>query len=320
MPANLTPEYLQAEQRFKSASSIPDKINALEEMMRTIPKHKGTEKMQADLKRRLSRLRKESQKKKSTASQKPFYYIEREGACQVVLCGPPNSGKSQLLGSLTHAEPEIADYPFTTRVPQPGMMPYEDIQIQLVDTPPLSPELLEAWQLAMIKQSDLALLLFDVNDPNLLEQTEFVLSAFAKKEISLKGSDHERVIVLGNKIDLPKGEDSFAVWEELYQERFRTEPFSALSRSHLRQIKDRLFDALKIVRVYTKAPGKKPETNPVPYVLKRGSTIQDAAAAIHKDLGENFRFVRVWGKAKFDGQMVERTYLLEDGDLVEIHL
>ena len=158
MPANLTPEYFQAEQKFKSASSIPQKIGALEEMMRVIPKHKGTEKMQADLKRRLSRLRKESQKKKSTASQKPFYQIEREGAGQIIFCGPPNSGKSQLLASLTHAEPEVGDYPFTTRVPQPGMMPYEDIQIQLVDAPPLSRQFLEPWQLAMIRQADVGVL------------------------------------------------------------------------------------------------------------------------------------------------------------------
>ena len=167
MPANLTAAYLQAEQKFKGASSHPEKVEALEEMLRTIPKHKGTEKMQADIKRRLSRLRKEALKKKSTASQKLFHYVEKEGAGQVVLCGPPNSGKSQLLENLTHAEPKVANYPYTTQRPLPGMMAYEDIQIQLVDTPPLDPETLEPWQLAMIKQADAVLLLFDVNDPNL---------------------------------------------------------------------------------------------------------------------------------------------------------
>ena len=319
MPANLTPEYFQAEQKFKSASSIPKKIEALEEMLRTIPKHKGTEKMQADLKRRLSQLRKESQKKKSTASQKPFFYIEREGAGQVVLCGPPNSGKSQLLASLTHAAPEVADYPFTTRVPQPGMMAYEDIQIQLVDTLPLSPQSLEAWQLAMIKQADLALLLFDVNDPDLLEQTEFVLSALEKKGISLDGTSPPEVVVLGNKTDLSGGRENFKAWQELYRERFQAEPFSALLEGDLVQIRKRIFHLLRIVRIYTKAPGKKPEENPSPYVLEKGSTIQDAAVTVHKDLGESFKFARVWGRTKFEGQMVERSYVLEDGDLVEIH-
>ncbi len=319
VPANLTPEYFQAEQKFKSASSIPKKIEALEEMLRTIPKHKGTEKMQADLKRRLSQLRKESQKKKSTASQKPFYHIEREGAGQVVLCGSPNSGKSQLLASLTHAEPEVADYPFTTRVPQPGMMAYEDIQIQLVDTPPLSPQSLEPWQLAMIKQADLALLLFDVNAPDLLEETEFALSTLEKKGISLDTASGPMVVVLGNKTDLSGGRENFTAWQELYRERFQAEPFSALLESDLNQIRNRIFELLKIVRVYTKAPGRKPEENPIPYVLKKGSTIQEAAVTVHKDLGESFKFARVWGKTKFEGQMVERSYVLEDGDLVEIH-
>ncbi|MDA2933008.1 TGS domain-containing protein [Acidobacteria bacterium AH-259-D05] len=319
VPANLTPEYLQAEEKFKNASSKPEKIAALQEMLRTIPKHKGTEKMQADIKRRLSRLRKESQKKKSTASQKPFYYVEREGAGQVVLCGPPNGGKSQLLDNLTHAAPEVAEYPYTTRTPLPGMMTYQDIKIQLVDTPPLAPEILEPWQLAMIEQADVALLLFDVNDPNLLEQTEYVLTVLEDRRISINDRQRPTVIVLGNKTDDPHGKSNFAAWQELYREQFRAEPFSALSDDHLSQIRQRLFDVLQIVRVYTKAPGKTREENPTPYVLRRGSTIVDVATTVHKDVAKNFKFARVWGKTKFEGQMVERNYVVEDGDLVELH-
>lgn len=319
MPANLTPEYLEAEERFKSAVSIPEKIAALEEMLRVIPKHKGTEKMQADLKRRLSQWRKESQKKKPAATQKPLYHVEREGAGQIILCGPPNSGKSQLLAALTHARPEVADYPFTTRLPQPGMMPYEDIQIQLVDTPALSPEFLEPWQLAMIRQADAALLVFDVNDGNLLDQTEFVLSALAQKDILPERNARPAVMVLGNKIDRPGAEENFNVWQELYGDRFEAQPFSALSSEHLDRIKLLLFDLLDVIRVYTKAPSKKVEENPVPYVLKRGSTVLDAAAMVHKDLAENFKFARVWGKTRFSGQMVQREHVLEDGDLIEIH-
>ena len=320
MPANLTPAYLEAEQSFKSASTYPEKVAALEAMLRTIPKHKGTEKMQADIKRRLSRLRKEAHKKKPTASQKPSHYVEREGAGQVVLCGPPNSGKSQLLENLTHAAPKVANYPYTTGKPLAGMMAYQDIKIQLVDTPPLAPEILEPWQLAMIKQADAVLLLFDVNDPNLLVQTEFVLTVCKDRQLSLIGTQRPPVIVLGNKIDGPQGKDNFSAWQALYQEKFRAEPFSALSDEHLSQIPERLFNLLDIVRVYTKAPGRKPERNSTPYVLKRGSTVLDVATAVHKSLAEGFKFARVWGQAQFDGQRVERSYLLEDGDLVEIHL
>ena len=318
MPANLSPEYYDAEEKFKKASANPEKIAALQEMLRAIPKHKGTEKMQADIKRRLSRLRKESKKKKSTASQKPFYYVEREGAGQVILCGPPNAGKSQFLDSLTHAAPEVADYPYTTRRPLPGIMTYQDIRIQLVDTPPLAPEMLESWQLAMIEQTDAALLVFDVNDPDLLEQTEFVLKIFEERGISISGQS-PTMIVLGNKIDAPKGKTNLAAWQELYQARFQAQPVSALSDECLDQLRQRLFDVLEIVRVYTKAPGKKPEKHPTPYVLKRGSTIVDVATTVHKDIAQSFKFARVWGKTKFEGQMVERSYIVEDGDLVELH-
>ncbi len=319
MPANLTPEYLQAEQKFKTAPTGAQKIAALEEMLSTIPKHKGTEKIQADIKRRLSRLRKESQKKKSVSAQRPAYHVDREGAGQVVLCGPVNSGKSQLLANLTHAAPEVANYPFTTRLPQSGMMPYEDIQIQLVDIPPLSPQFLEPWQLAVIEQADLAMVIFDVNDSDLLEQTEFVLRRLEERGIQLEGTEPPRVIILGNKIDRPRGKENFATWQELYQGQFKAEPFCALLAHDLTVIKKQIFDLLEIIRVYTKAPGRKPEENPTPYVLKKGSTVLDAAAAIHKDMVGHLKFARLWGKTKFEGQMVERGYVLQDGDLVEIH-
>jgi uncharacterized protein len=319
VPANLTPEYMAAEEKFKKSVTPQEKLDALEEMLRTIPKHKGTEKMQADIKRRISQFRKESQKKKGAASQRPFWYIEHEGAGQVILCGPPNSGKSQLLVSLTQVEAEVADYPFTTRAPQPGMMRFEDIQVQIIDSPPLSPVMLEPWQLALITHADIALLVFDVNDPDLLEQTDFVLKTFREKGIRLSGDADPRVVVLGNKADLPGGEENLQAWQELYEGQFQAMPFSALADGQVRDLKSKLFELLGIVRVYTKAPGKKPEENPTPYVLKKGSTVMDAAAHIHKDLADNFKFARIWGKHKFDGQMVERSYVLEDGDLIEIH-
>ncbi len=320
MPANLTPEYLEAEENFKRAETTEEKLAALQEMLRVIPKHKGTEKMQADLKRRLARLRKEFQKQKASGPQRrPFYHIEREGAGRVVLCGPPNSGKSTVLGRLTHALPEIAEYPFTTRLPQPGMMVYEDIQIQLIDTPPLAEERVEAWQLAMIEQADLGVLLFGLEDPDLLEQTEFVLSIFQKRGIRLKPGKDTDILVLGNKIDLPGCTENFAAWKDLFEGAFDPLPLSAISPGHLESFRQLVFDSLKIVRVYTRAPGAGSQRDETPYVLKEGTTVLEAARAVHKDLAEGFRFARVWGKAKYDGQMVERDYVLQDGDLLEVH-
>lgn len=320
MPANLTAQYLEAESKFKQASTSAEKVLALEEMLRAIPKHKGTEKMQADIKKRLSQQRKESQKKKSSASQRPDHHVKREGAGQVVLCGPPNAGKSQLLTNLTHAQVEVADYPYTTRMPQPGMMPFEDILVQLVDTPPLSPESLEPWQLAMIHQADLALVIFDVNDPDLLEQTEFILAKLEERGIAIVPDQRPGLLFLGNKCDQPEGVANFSAWKELYQDRFQAKPFSAVSPTCLEEIRLCLFKLLDIVRVYTKPPGKKPERNADPFVFPRGSTILDAAATVHKEFSQSFKFARVWGHSRFEGQMVERSYVLEDEDVVEIHV
>jgi len=320
MSTNLTPQYIEAEKEFRQATTPEAKLEALENMLRLIPKHKGTEKMQADLKRRLSKLRKDHQKEKSSGVPKrPFYYIEKEGIGRVVVSGPANSGKSSLLGCLTNADPEIADYPFTTRAPQPGMMQYEDVQIQLVDMPPLAREVFEPWQIAMLEQADVGVLLFDVADSLLLDQTAFVLEQVKSRGLALPPDPESSLIILGNKVDLPEGKESFEAWQELFEDDFQAIPFSTAEAGDLLTLKKLLFDRLEVVRVYTKPPGGKPERDQAPYVLDRGSTVLEAAAMVHKDLAETFKFARIWGAGLYEGQMVERDYILQDGDLLEIH-
>src|SRR5664279_1300011 len=208
MPANLTPIYLEAERRFKSAKTTEDKIAALEEMMATIPRHKGTEKMQAELKRRLSKLRTEAARRPPSRAG-VTHRVEKEGVGQVALVGPPNAGKSLLVRRLTHAQPEVADYPFTTRVPLPGMMPFEDVQIQLVDLPPLHPDFAESWLYQIIRNADAALLVVDLSNPNLLEDIETTLGQLANAKVQLggpgssitPGSLGKRALLVANKID-----------------------------------------------------------------------------------------------------------------------
>lgn len=320
MPANLTPVYHDAEERYKSASTDEERLDALLEMLAVIPKHKGTEKLQAEIKRKIARLRKDVQKQKSSGpSRKPFHHVDREGAGRVVLSGPPNSGKSSLLARLTRAEPEVAAYPFTTRAPQPGMLDFEDIQIQIIDMPPLAPEVFEPWQLATVEQSDINVFIFDVNDPMLLEQTEYIIEKLEQRKLSLTRSEHPRSIVLANKMDLEGSEDSLSAWKDLFGQVSESIPLSVQEEADFSSLKKIFFTYLDVVRIYTKSPGKKQNPDDKPYILKKGATVLDAAAHIHKDLAEGFKFAKIWGEGLHDGQMVERDHVLNDRDCLEIH-
>lgn len=326
MPANLTPEYLDAEERFKAAKTTPEKTAAVEEMLRTIPKHKGTEKMQADLKRRLSKLRGEAHKKGGAKAAPPVSYVEKEGAGQVALVGPPNTGKSALLARLTHATPEVADYPFTTRLPQPGMMSFENIQIQLVDLPPLHPEFGEAWLPQAIRNADAAALVVDLAAPEVLEQVSDTLALLEKSKTLLgagteplgTGFVRKPALLVGTKLDLPGTRDTWAALGELWRSRFMLHALSTVTGEGTEEFRRAVFDLLGIVRVYTKAPGKKADLT-APFVLPRGSTVLAVAERVHKDIAAHLKFARVWGHSKFNGQMVQRDTVVEDSDVVEFH-
>ena len=313
MPANLTPDYLAAEQAYKRAHTQQEKIAALEQMLATLPKHKGTEKMQADLRRRLSQTRKESPKK-GAAHTAPVYFIKREGAGQVVLVGPPNSGKSQLVCRLTHARPEVADYPFTTRLPAPGMMPFENVRIQLVDTPPMSASFMEPWMPQVVRAAHIQALIADPNDPDVLGEIEFILQTLEGWHIL------PPKLLVGNKLDQPGAEDNFSAVEALYGSRFRCLGVSAATGEGLNAFAREAFRALDIVRFYSKAPGKKADLD-VPYVLHRGSTVEDAAAQVHRDFAERLQYARLFRKSHgHDGLMVERAHVVEDEDVLEFHV
>jgi ribosome-interacting GTPase 1 len=313
MPANLTPDYLAAEQEYKHAQTPQEKIAALERMMATIPKHKGTEKLQAEIKRRLSQARKDSQKKGASHAA-PFYLIKKEGAGQVVLVGPPNSGKSQLVCTLTHARPEVADYPFTTRMPTPGMMLFENVQIQLVDLPPLSPEFTEPWLPQVIRYANLGVLVVDLNDPGVLDEMEFIHGLLDERRLPAPK------LLAGNKIDLGGARSNFEALVDLYGDRYQCVAISASTGEGLDHFGRAVYDALEIVRVYTKVPGKPPELT-APYILRRGSTVEDAARHVHKDFAEHLKYARLFrASGSRDGLMVDRHRLVEDEDILEFHM
>jgi hypothetical protein len=336
MPANLTPQYLSAEQRFKEAASLPEKIERLEEMMAVIPKHKGTEKMRAELKRKMAKLREEQEHGKHGPSRAVgFYTVQREGAGQVVMVGAPNTGKSSLLAALTHAEPEIGEYPFTTRFPQPGMMLFENIKFQLVDMPPVLTRTYEPWIGGIVRGADLALLVVDLGSADVLDEVSDSLEAIGSSHIRLasrepagleEGAFFRPALLVANKADEPAAEENLPILCEFFGDRFEVLPVSTRSGQGLEELRSRIFRAIDVVRIFTKAPGKKVDLESAPFVLKRGSTVLDAARAVHRDFVNTLKFARVWSSersarpAKHNGMMVDRRHVLEDEDILEFHV
>ncbi len=327
VPANLPPQYFEVEARYRAAKTVAEKLEALEEMLAVIPKHKGTEKLQAEIKQKIAKLRRsQAQEKKKSGGKDPFF-IEKSGAAQIIICGPPNTGKSTLLSLLTNARPEIAEYPFTTFYPTPGMMDYEDIQIQLIDFPPLSGEELDGNMNSAFRRSDGALILLDTQSESLLEDTEHTLDLLSRGKILAATNPmllpspswyFLPAILVCTKAEGPEEREKVKILEKLYRERFRIFGVSLKNfESYRATVKRAIFEVSGVIRVYSKPPGKPPDLSR-PFVLKRGSTIRDLAEAIHKDLAEHLRGARIWGSAKFEGQLVPPNYVLQDKDVVEI--
>ena len=327
MPANLTPQYLEADRRFKAAKTIEEKVAALEEMLALIPKHKGTEHLQGDLKRRLAKLRAEAEQARrrrggfSTS-------VDREGAGQVVLVGPPNAGKSSLVACLTKAQSEVGDYPFTTRRPIAGMMQFVNIQIQLVDLPAVSDEYMEPWVPSLVRPADLALLIVDLASPSVLEDLEKVIAILDRRKVALvspgsppppTGWAHVPTLLLANKADTASAETVLEILRSEYRSRFPVHAVSAQTGRGLEPLRRTIYDGLRIVRVYSKPPGKEPSMQS-PVVLPRGSRLVEMAAAIHKDFARQLKYARVWGGTKFSGQRVQRDYVVQEGDVIELHI
>jgi len=329
MPANLTPQYFAAEQRWREAATIEEQISALREMLSVMPKHKGTDKLQADLKKRIAKLQQEAKaQKKAGGRRSEPGYVPKEGAGQVAVIGPPNSGKSSFINAVTHAHPEIGGYPFTTQKPLAAMWPYEDIQIQLVDTPAISDQFTPPWMTNLIRLADLALLIVDLGDhPVAQAQNVIDYMSNTSTHLSGRGGLHDgqesialvKTIITGSKKERPGADGTLADLGSRFGDEYQILSFSAQTGEGLEELKGLIFHALQVVRVYTKEPGAKPDLQQ-PYVLKRGSTVLDLAATIHRDFSHQLKSARIWGSGKYDGQKVHKDHVLEDRDIIELHL
>lgn len=318
MPANLPPQYVSAEGRLKSAKDPGEKIAILEEMWALLPKHKGTDKIQADIKRRLSKLRDEEEK--ASAHRKGYSVsVVREGAGQIVAAGPPNSGKSSLVSVLAHQGPRIAPYPFATLVPYPAMMPYLDVKVQLVDLPPIAHGHLDFWLVNMVRNADACLFVFDASDDACLERAEETVGELAQRHLA-PGAEL-RALAVANKTDLERAPDRVGLLREFWGARGELVPFSCASPSpaEVDALRARVFSLLGVIRIYSKEPGKRADMSQ-PFTVRDGSTVHDFASHVHKDFAAGLRQARIWGSARFPGQAVARDHLLEDGDVVELSL
>lgn len=328
MPTNLPPEYFAADRKFREAESTSAKIAALEEMMSTIPKHKGTDKLRADLRRKISKLKSEKQKKKGATKHESEYHIEKEGAGRIVIVGQPNVGKSSIVAHLTHAIPKISESPFTTWQPLPGMIPIEDIQVQLIDTPPLNKEHTEPEFFDLLRTADLILIVVDLKATP-FQQLEDSLELLKEHKIvpsnlKMKIEENHRIkflptLVIVNKDDDDKCDEDFEVFKELLEIDLPLIPLSVLKKRNIEKLKIKIFEALEIIRIYSKPPGKEADLTK-PFVLKKGSNVEEFASKVHHDFYQKLKTARVWGSNVFDGQLVGRDHILQDKDIVELHL
>jgi hypothetical protein len=327
MVLNLTPEYHEAERRYRQARSTQEKVAALEDMLRAIPKHKSSEKKQSDLKRRIKELKEEGQKAKKGGATVDPYHIPPQGGGQVLLFGPPNSGKSSILAHLSKAPVKVTDFPFGTHQPVPGMAYHEDAPIQLVDLPPVTPEHFPGNMLNAVRNADAILIVVDLSASSVLEDIDTCLNLLAERGVHLQPdpeADDEEMdvgpdgLVICNKADLPGAADNLDVLKELRPPKPEMIPVSAATGEGLDVMMEKLFRKLQVIRVYSKYPGK-PADKEKPFVLPVGSTVEELARSIHKDLAEKLKFARVWGEHVHDGQQVHGTHALYDRDVVEIH-
>lgn len=330
MAVNLPPQYHDAEARYQKGKTAEEKLAALREMWVILPKHKASEKVQAILKTKISELTDQIEQEKAGPKKAApgTFKIPKQGAGTVVFLGPPNAGKSLLLSKLTKATPTVAPYPFTTREPIPGMMDVLDVRVQLIDLPPVTPDAYEPFVTDFTRSADAAVLFLDLADDDGPANTEASIQRLKQARrvlVAEKSADDDpttyqlKTILVMNKADDEAADIRLEIAKETFANRFPTFVISAERGDGLPELRQAIYDALGVIRVYTKQPGKPPDMTS-PFTCPVGSSVSELAGYVHNDFEENLKSARVWGSAQFDGQTVGRDHVLKDKDVVELHV
>ena len=390
MPTNLPPDAKNKWEEVEATKNPREKLKLLEEFLSLVPRHKGTAKLCVQVKKQIKDIKKEMEekKRKKAARSGPKIFIEKEGAAQIALIGLTKSGKSSLLAALTNAKVEISSSPYTTRVPVPGIMNYQDLQFQIIEAPALMEGSADgrAWglqTLGIARNADGLILTIDLSeDPvkqlsTILEEMEKarilvskpkaqveierkfmgaglriivmgrlvdcnfkdveellknyrVTDAFVKvcgdatldeiEDAIYESTVYKPAVIIANKADLKGADGNLKLLKAQVHGRLPIIAASSVDRTGFDRLGEALFNTLDIIRVYTKEPNER-DYSERPFILKRGSSIYDLARSIHSDFKENFGFARVWSKRLvFSPQKVGVAFVLQDGDIVEIHL
>ena len=334
MPTNVPPQYHEAEKRFREAGSVQTKIAALQDMLAIMPKHKGTDHLKAQLRARMSRLMEDLQglSKSAGAKRTEPFSLPIEGGGRATLVGPSNVGKSLLLNKATGAQTKVGSYALSTLEPLPGMLPYKDMYIQLVDTPPISNPGTQSRLYGLLRNSDVFVVVVDLVADSVAQVRE-VFAELEQWGFRLLGRDENRdddnqwlskpTILLCNKADLHGALDQFQELEKVFGDQYPLVMASAEEGVGIEELSAEIFSALKVIRVYTKSPRKKLEefvrTDPI--VLPLGSTVAEAAEQVHKDFARGLKYAVLWGRSgKFEAQRVGRQHELTDEDVIELHV
>lgn len=330
MAANLTPQYHKAEEAYRRATTPEEELEWLQVMFREMPKHKATDKLQADLKQKMSEVRKLIEKHAAAAKKAAQPKIPHQGAGRVVIIGGPNAGKSSLLKALTRATPEVAPFPFTTREPQPGMMPWEDVMVQLIDTPPITADVFDPYVQSLMRGADIIVLMANLGDDEGIDDLQAVLAKIAETKTRLGketyldqddvGVSYTKTLFVPNKFDLPEAKDRLTLLHEFCDLDFEEHPIATEHGIGLEELRNTIYQALDVVRVYTKSPTKKDPDYDKPYTVRRGGTLLDVAEKVHRDFAENLKYARVWGSHIHPASQVKGDYVLHDKDVVELHV